>query len=196
MNNNPVHVLLLDDDAKLREVLAEYLRDHYAFEVDTAGTGQEALQKMRIKDEAYQVVLVDEVLEEGMNGLDVLREIKAKYPDIEVIIFTAYGLDTALEALRQGAYRYFGKPLNYDELAFTIQVAAKHGQAHRERQILAALQHVSAAINSSLDINGIFRRTCQAAVELFGVDHAGVALFEPDFAMGKVVAEYPEGVGV
>jgi len=190
MSGDTLRVLLLDDEASLREPLAQYLRKNHGYIVDTTANGEDALSLLI--SEHYNVALVDEVLSEGPSGLDVLREIKAKYPDVEVILFTGWGMDSALEALQAGAYRYFAKPFNIEELALTIRFAAEQGQARREQKILSALQHVSAAINSSLDINEIFRRTCQAAVSLFGVDHSGVALFEADYFRGSVVAEYPE----
>ncbi len=192
MNDSTLRVLLLDDEASLRQPLARYLREQHGYAVDTVSTGNEALDRLQASRGGYDVALVDEVLTDGLSGLDVLREIKIHHPDIEVILFTAWGMKPALEALRAGAYRYFAKPFNTEELALTIRFAAEQGEARREQKILSALQQVSAAINSALDINEILRRTCQAVVELFGVDHSALVRFEPDLSFGKAVAEYPD----
>jgi len=192
MNDSTLRVLLLDDEASLREPLAAYLRYQHGYTVDVVGTGDEALERLRSTGGGYDVTLVDEVLTGQLSGFDTLCEIKTYYPDIEVIVFTGWGMESALEALQAGAYRYFAKPFNNEELALTIRFAAEQGQGRRERKILSALQQVSAAINSTLDINEILRRTCQAVVELFGVQHSGFVLFEPDLSVGKAVAEYPD----
>ncbi|MBI4630980.1 MAG: GAF domain-containing protein, partial [Chloroflexi bacterium] len=193
MNEQDLRVVLVDDEEGLREQLAKHLRgEPYKYVVEAVPNSIEAQRLLEETQGRYDVALIDEVLKEGTGGLELLKHIKARYPDIEVILFTGWGMDSALEALQAGAYRYFAKPFNNEELALTIRFAAEHGQARREQKILSAFQQVSAAINSSLDINEIFRQTCKAAVSLFGVDHAGVVLFEADYSHGTVVAEYPE----
>ncbi len=193
MSEQALRVLLVDDEDSLREPLAKYLRgEPYKYTVEAVPNGIEALRLLEETQGRYDVALIDEVLEEGPGGLELLKRIKSKYPDIEVILFTGWGLQSALEALHAGAYRYFAKPFNPEELAVTIRFAAEQGQARREREILSVLQQVSAAINSSLDLNEILCRTCQAAVKLFGMDHSGLVLFDYDLSQGKVVAEYPD----
>ena len=191
MNKQPIRVLLLDDEDSLRKPLAEYLRNTYDFSVDAVANGSDALRLITETQGRYDVVLLDEILAEPPGGLDVLREIKARYPEIEVILFTGWGMKAGIEALRAGAYRYFAKPFDKDEIAMTIRFAAEYGQARRERKILTALQQVATAISSALDLEEIFKRTCQAAVELFGVDHSGLVRFEGN-EQGKIVAEFPD----
>jgi PAS domain S-box-containing protein len=188
----PLRVLLVDDEASLRDPLTKFLHSQYGYYVDAVSTGDEALEQLRVAGGKYDVALVDAVLTGGMSGLEVLHEIKEHYSDIEVIVFTGWGLESGLEALRAGAYRYFAKSGNYDELALTIHFAAEQGQSRRERRMLAALQQVSTAINSAFDMDEVLHLTCQAAVELFGVDHSGLVKFEPDYSAGKVIAEYPD----
>ncbi|MCX7841267.1 MAG: GAF domain-containing protein, partial [Anaerolineae bacterium] len=122
----------------------------------------------------------------------MVREIKAKYPDLEVILFTGWGMKSGIDALRAGVYRYLAKPFDKDELAMTIRFAAEYGQTRRERKILTAFQQVSTAISSTLERNEILRRACQAAVELFGVDHSSLVEFTEDYEAGKIVAEFPD----
>lgn len=194
MIEDNLRVLLVEDDQGLRESLARYLRKDHGYIVDLVASGEEALPLLEASNGHYNVALVDGVLGAGLNGLDILKEIKARYPNIEVILFTAYGMSSALEALRAGAYRYFAKPFDRDELAITIRIAAEQGQARRERQMLAALNKVSDAINSTLEVEEILRLACQAVVELLGVDHSGLVMFEADYSFGRVKAEYPNQV--
>jgi GAF domain-containing protein len=191
MSEQPIRVLLLDDEESLRKPLTDYLHNTHGFIVDATGDGNEALRLVEEAQGRYDVALVDEVLAEPPGGLDVLREIKARYPEIEVILFTGWRMQSGIEALRAGAYRYLAKPFDKDELAMTIRFAAEYGQTRRERKILTALQQVSTAISSALDLEEIFKRTCQAAVEIFGVEHSGLVEFEND-EQGKVVAEFPD----
>src|SRR5436190_20544870 len=147
MSEDALCILLADDDSSMRELLARYLRNHHNYIVDTVASGEEALSLLKASSDHYDVALLDQSLNkipDRLTGLDVLKEIKAHYSGIEVILFTAYGMDSALEALRAGAYRYFAKPFDRDELAFTVRVAAEHGQARRERNAAQAVAELSA----------------------------------------------------
>lgn len=192
MNTQPIRVLLLDDEESLRKPLTDYLQNVRGFIVDPAGTSSQALRLLEEKQGRYDVALIDEVLAEPPSGLEVVKEIKANYPDIEVILFTGWGMKTGIDALRAGVYRYLAKPFDKDELAMTIRFAAEYGQTRRERKILQVFQQVSTAISSTLDRNEILRRACQAAVELFGVEHSGLVEFAEGYENGKVVVEFPD----
>jgi DNA-binding NtrC family response regulator len=122
MSEEVLRVLLVDDEASLRTPLASYLRDTYGYQVDTAANGEEALHLVEEVQGQYDVALIDELLIPGPDGLEVMKQIKARHPDVEVILFTGWGLDSALEALRAGAYRYLAKPFNLDELGMTIRM--------------------------------------------------------------------------
>lgn len=188
MSEVALRVLLVDDEASLREPLTRFLRERHKFHVDPAENGQVAVALLESSEPAYDVALVDEVLEGNLSGLDLLRLIKERHPDVEVIVMTAWEKES--NAVEVGAYRYMSKPFDREELADQIRMAAVHHDMLREQQIMAALQEVSTAISAAADWKEIFRLTCQAAVRLFGVDHAGIALFEDDWTRGRVEAEY------
>ena len=79
MSEQPLRVLIVDDEESLRKPLAEYLHNTHGYEVDGVADGNEA---MHLLDEAfggYDVALVDQVLGEGPSGLEILRHIKSKY---------------------------------------------------------------------------------------------------------------------
>lgn len=143
MSEQKLRVLLLDDEKSLREPLASHLREHYGYLVDAVADGIEALRLLEKAEGHHDVALIDEVLEEGLSGLEVLKQIKSRYPKIEVILFTGWGMQAGIEALNAGAYRYFAKPVNVDELALTIRFASEHGRIRQERYYLEALVKVS-----------------------------------------------------
>jgi len=102
-------VLIVDDEKNIRLTLSSAL-EALNISSDTAGTGEEALQKLAEK--SYRLILLDFKLP-GMNGLEVLRQVADKYPDLQVIIMTAYGsIEIAVEAMKLGAMDFLQKPLD------------------------------------------------------------------------------------
>ena len=106
MSEQTIRVLLLDDEESLRKHLSTYLHDNYDLTVDAVANGNKALDLIEEAQGHYDVALLDEALPEGPSGLEVLRAIKVKYPDIEAILFTGWGRQAGMEALRAGAYRF------------------------------------------------------------------------------------------
>ena len=143
MSEPILNLLLVDDEDSVREPLARHLRAKpYKYEVKDVANFEEALQVLEETKGYFDVALIDEVLKEGPSGLDLLRQIKTQYPQIECILFTGWGMQSGLEALRAGAYRYFAKPFNLEEIALTIRFAAEESQRHLERRFLSALVKV------------------------------------------------------
>jgi DNA-binding response OmpR family regulator len=111
-------VLIVEDEAIMRESLRDWLRDG-GYEVETAEQGEEALQ--RIDEMDFGVVVLDLKLP-GKDGLEVLREAKAKRPQLKGIIITAYpSVQTAVEAMRVGAVDYLPKPFELNALEKLIR---------------------------------------------------------------------------
>lgn len=114
----PAQVLIVEDDAKLRMVLREIItkEGHY---VDSVETGEAALAKAGGTD--YDLIITDLRLP-GIDGMDVLKAIRKSRPDISVIMITAYAtIDTAVEAMREGAEDYIAKPFNLDEIRLIVK---------------------------------------------------------------------------
>jgi len=111
--NEPHRILVVDDKANMRQMLEAAFAEH-GYDVDTAGNGAEAIIKLQAS--AFDVVITDMNMPEG-TGLDVLRAAKAVSSDTEVIIVTAYGtIDTAVEAMRLGAYDFVTKPFRLADI--------------------------------------------------------------------------------
>ncbi|MDD3846978.1 MAG: sigma-54 dependent transcriptional regulator [Syntrophorhabdaceae bacterium] len=115
---NPASVLIVEDDTKLRNALKEIMtREGYA--VDATESGDIAVSM--IKDTVYDLVITDLKLP-GIDGMDVLRAVQKLARDTSVIIITAYAtVDTAVEAMKEGAEDYIAKPFNLDEIRLIVR---------------------------------------------------------------------------
>jgi len=111
-------VLIVEDETIMRESLQDWLKEE-GYEVDTAESGEEALQKIGEKE--FGVAVLDLRLP-GKDGLEVLREATEKDPKIKGIVITAYpSVETAVEAMRMGAVDYIVKPFAPDALEKSIE---------------------------------------------------------------------------
>ena len=110
-------VLIVDDEAIVRESLGDCLRDSY--QVVTAETGEEALELIEKQD--FDILVVDVRLP-GKTGLQVLREVKEVKPYIDSIVITAYpSVELAVEVMKLGAVDYLIKPVAPDNLERLIR---------------------------------------------------------------------------
>ncbi len=122
-------VLIVDDDKALRSFLSSILEDE-GYEVLLAATGAEGEALLEAKP--IDVVLVDLRLPDE-DGMSVLRKIKREEPDVQVIVLTAFGaVESAVEAMRLGAYDYINKPFDVSELRLIIERALKELAMRRE----------------------------------------------------------------
>jgi DNA-binding NtrC family response regulator len=121
-------VLVVDDEALIRWSLAERLKSD-GYDVLEAGTGAAALEKL---SEGVDLVLLDYRLPDT-DGVTVLRKIKELDQDVLVILLTAYAsVETAVEAMKLGAYHFANKPFNLDEVAATVERALETTRLRRE----------------------------------------------------------------
>ncbi|NNM07308.1 MAG: response regulator, partial [Gemmatimonadetes bacterium] len=125
-------ILLVDDDDPFRAVMAGEL-GHRGFQVTAADCGKEALKQL--EEEQPDILLLDLQLPD-MSGLEVLEEAEKKSPGSEVIMLTGHGsMDTAIEAIRKGAFDYVSKPCPLDELEVRIQRALDHQALNRRTSV-------------------------------------------------------------
>ena len=112
-------ILVVDDESHIRLMMEDLLMDEY--NVLTAGNGVEALEVVAEKQDVIDLVISD-IMMPRMDGMSLLKEMKVRYPDIGVMMISAFGnIRMAVEAMRTGAYDYISKPLpEFDELDMTI----------------------------------------------------------------------------
>ena len=129
----PRKILVVDDEENFRHILSVILRKE-RYEVETASNGEEALQ--RISNTTFDQVLCD-IRMPGMDGLDFLKEVRKTEGDANVIMMSAYGtLDTAVEAMKLGAYDYISKPFKPDEIILTLKKAEERERLRKENELL------------------------------------------------------------
>jgi len=114
----PAQILIVEDDRKMRLALREIMTNE-GYVVDTVETGEAALG--RADGNGYDLVITDLKLP-GIDGMDVLSAIRKSRPETSVVIITAYAtVDTAVEAMREGAEDYISKPFNLDEIRLIVR---------------------------------------------------------------------------
>jgi response regulator RpfG family c-di-GMP phosphodiesterase len=110
-------ILVVDDEEVIRRLLCQKLKSE-GYSCTEAGNAHQAMEKMREKP--ADLVILD-IMMPGGSGVELLPELKKAYPDTVVIMATAVGdADTAIKCVRLGAYDYFTKPYNLDEVAISI----------------------------------------------------------------------------
>ena len=121
-------ILVVDDEALIRWSLTERLKAD-GYDVIEADTGKAALDKL---NQGVDLVLLDYKLPDT-DGVSVLRKIKEYDPEILVILLTAYAsIETAVEAMKLGAYHFANKPFNLDEISSTVERALETTRLRRE----------------------------------------------------------------
>jgi two-component system response regulator PilR (NtrC family)/two-component system response regulator HydG len=141
-------ILVIEDDEVLRRLLIDVLSDQ-GYEMEATASGEEGLRAM--EQDVFDIVLLDINLP-GMNGMEVLRLVPARQPESQVVMMTAFGtVDTAVEAMKQGAFDYINKPFSTDELVLTIRRALEEHDLRRE---LARLKQRARGVGSEIQIVG------------------------------------------
>jgi len=142
-------VLIIDDERPFTEELAEFFRNS-GFEPYQAITGEEGLTALEQKD--IDLLILDVRLP-GVNGLDILKEVKEKYPNLEVIIVSAHGdMDTVIKAMRLGAIDYLRKPFRLVDIQIAVERTRKFLQLqHRIKQMEEKNSLISKSLEERID---------------------------------------------
>ncbi len=120
MDPRGVRILIVDDEFSVRDSLYNWFKTE-GYQADTAENGMEALKKLQ--ENSYDIALID-IKMPGMDGIELQKHIKKIDSSIIVIIITAYGtVDTAVEAMKDGAYDYLSKPIDPDKLTVLVRNA-------------------------------------------------------------------------
>jgi DNA-binding NtrC family response regulator len=118
-------VLVVEDDKNSRQGMVELLANAGYRAVGAASVNE---AETRLAEETFGVVITDLKMP-GRNGMELVRQIPGKYPDTAIIVTTAFGtVESAVEAMKAGAFDYLTKPLNHDELLLTLDRIAERGR--------------------------------------------------------------------
>jgi DNA-binding NtrC family response regulator len=139
-------ILVVDDDADLRQAIVEILTVD-GFEVHGVGTAEDAQQ--RLSQTAYDVLITDNNLP-GQQGIELLEDTLVRYPQIVAIVMTGFGtVETAVQAIKKGAYDYLSKPFKLVELSIMVRKGLK------ERTLRFENQYLRSQLNSKYAFNNI-----------------------------------------
>ena len=130
---NPLHILVVDDDPGHLTALKTIIKS-WGYTVTLADDGTHAVEN--VKERPFDLLLMD-VRMAQMSGIEALKEIKEYNPSIPILIMTAYSsVDSAVEALKAGAYDYLTKPLDFEVLKLTLERALEHTGLKEENKYL------------------------------------------------------------
>jgi two-component system NtrC family response regulator/two-component system response regulator PilR (NtrC family) len=128
MSTGPI--LIVDDEPQVRSTLAEAL-EFGGYDVDCAESANEALEKLSVRH--FPVILTDMNMPGGPSGLDLLSEVHSRNPNIMVVIITGFAtLDSAVGALKRGAYDFIQKPFKISEIEAVLDRALEHSRVLKE----------------------------------------------------------------
>ena len=172
-------VLIVDDEKNIRSHLATYVRG-LGHRAETAADGAEALAVLERLD--VDVVLSD-VRMAGMDGVELLREMRRRRPDAVVVLMTAYAtVRGAVEAMREGAYDYLVKPFELDEVGLLLERILEVRGLRRENRQLRRAVEAPAMLESA---NAAMRRVLATARQ--AADSAATVLLTGESGTGKNV---------
>ena len=176
-------VLVVDDEQLIRWSLAEHLKAD-GLDVVEAETGQQALDRF---GPDVDLVLLDYRLPDS-DGLRILKKMKAAQPDVPIILLTAFSsIETAVEAMKHGAYHYANKPFNLEEIALVVAKALETTALRREVRALRASRSEPFGL-SRLVGEAAAMRTLRALLQRIASSPASTVLLTGESGTGKDLA--------
>jgi len=171
---------MVDDEIKLRQILARELEEE-GYNVLQAGTGTETLSML--DKENVKVLLLDLMLPD-MTGLDILSKVASLYPNLKTIILTAYGnVESAVTAMKLGAFDYICKPVKFEELKIFIKRAFNWIEMKEENEKLKALVNSMDNEEKFVSKSRVMERVCSMIDKV--ADSDVTVLLEGESGTGK-----------
>jgi len=171
-------VLVVDDEQVIRDILCDFLSSE-GFRVTAVSDGTEALSELN--ERTYDLMITDLKMPE-MGGIELLAEVKEKNLSITTIIMTGFGtVETAIQAMKSGAYDYILKPFKVDEMLQVVKRALEKQRLERENIRLKgvmSLYNVSEAMNSSLSLDYILQIIMETTKSELEADAVSLVLEE------------------
>jgi two-component system response regulator PilR (NtrC family) len=144
------HVLVADDDADVRDLFAEFLRER-GYIVSSVQDGRAAVAELERSNGVYGVVFTDLSMP-GADGFKVLRAARAANPSAYIVIVTGYAsIDTAIQAVREGANDYLAKPCSLGQIEIALQRARSHATLSLSASVVDRLAGVEERLQAIAD---------------------------------------------
>jgi len=148
-------ILIIEDDEVQRGVIVEILRST-DYHTNGAGSAQEAIQAL---ENATYDLLITDLRMPGMDGLELLRQAKRLRPDLEAVVMTAYAtVETAVQAMKEGAVDYLAKPFDKNELLVVVAKALERSTLRRQNRQLRELVTESVSFGNIIGESSAMRR--------------------------------------
>lgn len=161
---NPISILIVDDEVNIRTPLAKIV-EKKGYQAMTAESGQAALSLL---DRGFCHLILTDLKMPDLDGLELLKKVKERSPETEVVVMTAYGtIETAVEAIKNGAYDYMTKPIDKERLLILIDKALERQRLSSEnkrlRESLRVKHHFETMIGKSGVMKQIYETVDQVA---------------------------------
>ena len=185
---NSPRILVVDDDVMVREVVVESIKA-IGHEVEVCGDAGVALEQA--KEKGYELIVTDMRLP-GMDGLTLLKRLRATRQDTDVIVITGYGsVENAVECMKAGALDYLIKPFTVDQIQVAVRKALDHRDLVRrakEREFYRALSYVDS-------LTGVYNRrhfdeALEAEIQKAAIHNGTVLLFMIDIDDFKIYNDH------
>ena len=179
------NILAVDDESIFRFLLETHLRDA-GFRPVIASSGIEALAIM--ERQPVDLIISDLVMPE-LDGLELLEQVQKRHPGIPMIVITAHGsVESAVEAMRRGAYDYLEKPYNPDDLRMTIQRALDYHHVVRENEQIKGLLQERFTFQSICTVNPAMKQLLELAAKVASARQTTVAIYGESGSGKEVLA--------
>jgi len=180
MSPEKYSILIVDDEQVVRDSLVHWFTEE-GYEVEAAASASEALSRLAARE--LDLVIAD-IRMPGMDGLELLEKIRSEQLDTSVIIMTGYAsVESAVRALKQGAFDYVTKPFDPDELSVAVRNALEQHRLKRENRLLRQQLAESFALTELIGQSEPMRRVREQIETVAGVD--STVLIEGESGTGK-----------
>ncbi len=175
MTEEKKSILIVDDESVVRESLTHWFTED-GYEVEASESAPGALSKLAARE--FDLVIAD-IRMPGMDGLELLEKLRMEQLDTEVIVMTGYAsVDTAVRALKAGAFDYITKPFDPDDLSAIVRNAMEKNKLKRENRMLRNQLEESGFVSDLIGQSDAMRRVAEQIETVAGVDSTVLLLGE------------------